>query len=417
MLSPSVPSSNVPSPFAPSQSDIDSASYPQTTMRVKKRNGGSEPVNVNKIVRAVNRCCAGLPDVDALRVAMKTISGLYDGASTRELDQLSIQTAAGLIVEEPQYAKLAARLLSGYIEKEVRGQEIHAFSQAVSQAHELGLVNERLVAFTSKNARKLNDSIAPERDREFEYFGLRTLYDRYLLKHPKTRLVIETPQQFFMRIACALSENVNDALELYRLFSSLEYLPSSPTLFNSGMKHEQLSSCFLLDSPDDHLEKIYKSYTDIALLVQVLRRHWARISPRALARVADREHERQVQRHRAVAEDARCLRVGGEPRRQAQGRLRGLPRDVARGHRVVPRATRQHGRRSQPHAQPEPGQLGQRSVHATRRSRRETSACSTRRPCRTCPICTARSSIVLTKKPSVKGSRPRPSRPATCTRA
>ena len=167
MLSPSIASPNVPSPFVPSQSDIDSASYPQTAMRVKKRNGGSEPVNVNKIVRAVNRCCAGLPDVDALRVAMKTISGLYDGASTRELDQLSIQTAAGLIVEEPQYAKLAARLLSGYIEKEVRGQEIHAFSQAVSQAHELGLVNERLLAFTSKNARKLNDSIAPERDREF----------------------------------------------------------------------------------------------------------------------------------------------------------------------------------------------------------------------------------------------------------
>ena len=107
MLSPTLSSSNVPSPFAASPSDIDSASYPQTTMRVKKRNGGSEPVNVNKIVRAVNRCCAGLPDVDALRVAMKTISGLYDGASTRELDQLSIQTAAGLIVEEPQYAKLA----------------------------------------------------------------------------------------------------------------------------------------------------------------------------------------------------------------------------------------------------------------------------------------------------------------------
>ena len=110
MLSPTVSSSHLPSPFAATPSDIDSASYPQTTMRVKKRNGGSEPVNVNKIVRAVNRCCAGLADVDALRVATKTISGLYDGASTRELDQLSIQTAAGLIVEEPQYAKLAARL-------------------------------------------------------------------------------------------------------------------------------------------------------------------------------------------------------------------------------------------------------------------------------------------------------------------
>src|ERR1700743_3384725 len=174
MLSPSISPANGTLPFASTPSDIDSTSYPQTTMRVKKRNGGSEPVNVNKIVRAVNRCCAGLPDVDARRVAMKTISGLYDGASTRELDQLSIQTAAGLIVEEPQYAKLAARLLSGYIEKEVRGQEIHAFSQAVSQARELGLVNQRLYDFTLKNARKLNDSIAPARDSEVAYFGLRT---------------------------------------------------------------------------------------------------------------------------------------------------------------------------------------------------------------------------------------------------
>src|SRR5258707_25135 len=93
--------------------------YPQTTMRVKKRNGSSEPVDVNKIVRAVNRCCLGLGDVDAMRVATKTISGLYDSATTRELDQLSIQTAAGLIVDEPEYAKLAARLLATYIDKEV----------------------------------------------------------------------------------------------------------------------------------------------------------------------------------------------------------------------------------------------------------------------------------------------------------
>jgi ribonucleoside-diphosphate reductase alpha chain len=267
MLSSSIVPAHGVSPFAPPQAELDAAaSYPQSTMRVRKRDGGSEPVNVNKIVRAVNRCCAGLPHVDALRVATKTISGLYDGASTRELDQLSIQTAAALIIEEPQYAKLSARLLAGYIEKEVRGQEIHAFSQSITQAHTLGLVNDRLLDFVGKNARKLNDSVVNERDREFEYFGLRTLYDRYLLKHPTTRLVIETPQQFFLRVASALSENVTDALELYRLFSTLEYLPSSPTLFNSGMRHEQLSSCFLLDSPGDHLEKIYKSYTDIALL-------------------------------------------------------------------------------------------------------------------------------------------------------
>jgi ribonucleoside-diphosphate reductase alpha chain len=238
----------------------------QTTMRVRKRNGSSEPVDVNKIVRAVSRSCAGLGDVDALRVAQKTISGLYDGATTRELDQLSIQTAAALIVEEPQYAKLAARLLATYIDKEVRNQEIHAFSQSVLAAERSGLANERLARFVAANARKLNDAIVAERDREFEYFGLRTLYDRYLLRHPKSRLVLETPQQFFLRVACALSESVAEALELYRLFSTLEYLPSSPTLFNAGTRHEQLSSCFLLDSPEDHLAGIYQRYTDAALL-------------------------------------------------------------------------------------------------------------------------------------------------------
>ncbi|HVZ36295.1 MAG TPA: ribonucleoside-diphosphate reductase subunit alpha, partial [Polyangiaceae bacterium] len=242
------------------------SSYPQTSMRVRKRNGSAEPVDVNKIVRAVNRCCAGLPDVDALRVATKTISGLYDGATTRELDQLSIQTAALLIAEEPQYSKLAARLLSTYIDKEVRNQEVHAFSQSVTALHGVGLINDRLLEFVTKNARKLNDACLPERDREFEYFGLRTLYDRYLLKHPSRRLVLETPQQFFLRIACALSRGVTEALELYQLFSRLEYLPSSPTLFNAGTRHEQLSSCFLLDSPDDHLADIYKRYTDVALL-------------------------------------------------------------------------------------------------------------------------------------------------------
>jgi ribonucleoside-diphosphate reductase alpha chain len=237
-----------------------------TTMRVTKRNGNTEPVDVTKIVRAVGRSCTGLGEVDALRVATKTISGLYDGATTKELDQLSIQTASGLIAEEPQYSKLAARLLSTFVDKEVRGQGIHAFSQSIAKGHELGLINARVSEFVSQNARKLNDAIDASKNDEFEYFGLRTLYDRYLLRHPQKRLVCETPQYFFLRIACALSESVTQALELYRLFSALEYLPSSPTLFNSGTRHEQLSSCFLLDSPEDHLEEIYQRYTDVALL-------------------------------------------------------------------------------------------------------------------------------------------------------
>jgi ribonucleoside-diphosphate reductase alpha chain len=244
----------------------DSGIAPATAMRVKKRNGDAEPVDVNKIVKAVSRSATGLGRVDAMRVALKTIGGLFDGATTQALDQLSIQTAASLIAEEPEYSRLAARLLATYIDKEVTHQDVHSFSQSIALGHRLGLVNERVLDFVTRSQRKLNDAVENQKTDRFEYFGLRTVYDRYLLRNPKTRQVIETPQHFFLRVACALSETVLEALQLYRLFSSLEYIPSSPTLFNSGTRHEQLSSCFLLDSPGDHLEDIYKKYTDVALL-------------------------------------------------------------------------------------------------------------------------------------------------------
>lgn len=238
----------------------------QTTMRVTKRSGASEPVDINKIVKAISRCTYNLPNVDVLRIATKTISGLYDGATTKELDKLSIQTAASLIFEEPEYSRLGARLLNQYVEKEVRNQEIHSFSQSIAFGVKEGLIAPRVINFVSENSRKLNDAIDQTRNDLFEFFGLRTLYDRYLLKDPVTRDVIETPQFFWMRVACGLSETPGEAIELYRLFSSLEYVPSTPTLFNSGTKHEQLSSCFLLDSPQDSLESIYKKYSDVAML-------------------------------------------------------------------------------------------------------------------------------------------------------
>ena len=235
-------------------------------MRVAKRSGASEPVDLNKIVRAVTRSCDGLRDVDPMRVAVKTITGLYDGASTRELDELSIRTAAALIAEEPEYSQLAARLLASYIDKEVQSLGVYSFSQSIRLGFDAGLINERVLAFVETHARKLNDAIDASLNARFEYFGLRTLYDRYLLKHPHKRQVIETPQHFWMRIACALTQTTTDAIELYRLFATLDYVPSSPTLFNAGTRHEQLSSCFLLDSPADSLEAIYEKYKDIAQL-------------------------------------------------------------------------------------------------------------------------------------------------------
>jgi ribonucleoside-diphosphate reductase alpha chain len=235
-------------------------------MRVKKRDGRLEPVDVAKIVRAVERCCDGLTQVDSMRIATRTISGLYDGATTAELDRLSIQTASSLIAEEPQYSRLAARLLCTYIDKEVQNQDIHSFSQSVRAAHKNGLVSDELNAFVQAHSRKLNAAVLPERNDLFEYLGVRTVYDRYLLVDSHSRLRLETPQYFFLRVACGLSEDAPEAIEFYKLISSLEYLPSSPTLFNSGSPRQQLSSCYLLDSPQDDLVAIYDKYADVAKL-------------------------------------------------------------------------------------------------------------------------------------------------------
>jgi ribonucleoside-diphosphate reductase alpha chain len=238
----------------------------RTSMQVRKRNGDTEAVDVNKIVRAVERCSDDLDDVDPLRVATKTISGLYDGATTAELDRLSIQTAAEMIGEEPQYSRLAARLLAGYIDKEVRGQGIASFSQSIALGHAEGVIGDETAAFVKDNARKLDFAIEESADRRFEYFGLRTVYDRYLLRHPTGRLVLETPQYFLLRVACGLSRTPVEAIGFYRLMSSLAYLPSSPTLFNSGTRHTQMSSCYLVDSPRDELDSIYDRYLQVARL-------------------------------------------------------------------------------------------------------------------------------------------------------
>jgi ribonucleoside-diphosphate reductase alpha chain len=237
-----------------------------TSMRVKKRSGALEPVDVNKIVNAVARATEGLLGVDPMVVSTRTIAALADGATTRELDELSIRTAAGLIVEEPNYSKLAARLLSTYIDKEVRNQNAPWFSESVALGHKVGLIGDEVLEFVTTHAPELNAAINSQRDKHFEFFGLRTVYDRYLLRHPETRDVIETPQYFFLRVACGLSTNPEEAIRFYDLMSSLAYLPSSPTLFNSGTVHPQMSSCYLLDSPEDSLEGIYKRYTDIARL-------------------------------------------------------------------------------------------------------------------------------------------------------
>lgn len=235
-------------------------------MQVRKRNGSLEPVNIEKIIHSVNKVTGDLDGVDHYKIATRTVGGLYDGVSTRELDELSIQTAVGFISEDPIYSKVAARLLDNFIDKEIAGQEIHSFSQSIQVGFDNGLIGDDTYAFVMENKRKLNAAIRPTNTYLFDYYGLKVVYDRYLLKHPTLRSVVETPQYFLLRVACGLSNNAKEAIEFYNLISSLEYMSSTPTLFNSGTRHPQMSSCYLLDSPMDDLFDIEKRRADIAKL-------------------------------------------------------------------------------------------------------------------------------------------------------
>jgi len=180
--------------------------------------------------------------------------------------RLAIDEAAARVITDPENSRIAAAMLAELIADEAAEHGVRAFSESVAATHEAGLVADGLARFVSAHAAVLDALVDPEADARFEYFGLRTVYDRYLLRHPRTRKVLERPQHFFLRVACGLAETVEEAAELYALMATLSYLPSSPTLFNSGSRRPQLSSCFLLDSPRDELESIYERYGQVARL-------------------------------------------------------------------------------------------------------------------------------------------------------
>ncbi len=233
-------------------------------MHVIKRDGTREEVKIEKILHAVNRACRGIADVEGLEIAKRTIAGLHEGSTTEELDNLSIATAVMLMVDEPNYSKVAARMLSENIRKEV-GRD-SAFRDYIKKAGELGVVAESLVSLAQTDIQTIEFAIRHERDDLFEYFGLKTVVDRYLLRHPQTRKLIERPQWMFMRVALGLSRNIAEAIEFYDNISQFLYMPATPTLFNSGTRHPQMSSCYLLTVSEDSLEGIYKSITDSAQL-------------------------------------------------------------------------------------------------------------------------------------------------------
>ncbi|TMU92481.1 ribonucleoside-diphosphate reductase subunit alpha [Streptomyces sp. DASNCL29] len=227
------------------------------------------------LLRTLTGLTADLPATDPGKVAAAALRGRHPGSDEAELRGLATEAAAGLIAEEPEYSRLAARLLALTITEEAAGQGAVSFSTSVRVGHREGLLADSTAEFAAAHAERLDAlverALADGADNRFGYFGLRTLYSRYLLRHPITRQVIETPQHFLLRVACGLAEDLSeraldDVAELYRLTSTLSYLPSSPTLFNSGTRHPQMSSCYLLDSPLDELDSIYDRYHQVARL-------------------------------------------------------------------------------------------------------------------------------------------------------
>lgn len=234
--------------------------------RVRGADGLLRPLDREALTGLIADDTADIPDVDAALLNDRIFNGLYDGIDHRELEKLLVQVPAALIVEDEGYSIVAARALHRLILGEVGLQGIVSFTSSARATHAVGIVSDAVLALVEAHGAELDAAIDQSRSGLFRYFGLKTVYDRYLLRHPTTRKVMETPQHFFMRVAAGLANTPEEAIEFYRLISSLEYLPSSPTLFNSGTCHSQMSSCYLLDSPEDELEGIYKRYTDIARL-------------------------------------------------------------------------------------------------------------------------------------------------------
>ncbi|MEU0276605.1 ribonucleoside-diphosphate reductase subunit alpha [Streptomyces sp. NPDC006307] len=223
------------------------------------------------LLRTLTDLTADLPDTDPGRVAAAALRGRHAGSDEAELRELATEAAAGLIAEDPAYSRLAARLLTIGIAAEAASQGVTSFSGSVAVGHREGLIADRTAAFVRVHRERLDGLVDPAADDRFGYFGLRTLYSRYLLRHPITRKVIETPQHFMLRVACGLAEDdsvraLDEVAALYGLMSRLDYLPSSPTLFNSGTRHPQMSSCYLLDSPLDELDSLYDRYHQVARL-------------------------------------------------------------------------------------------------------------------------------------------------------
>ena len=252
-------------------------------------NGVRVPLDEAALRSLITSACARLgTEVQPDAIISETLRNLYDGVPLAEVHKAAILAARTKIELDPDYTYVTARLLLQTMAREVLGEEVTRerlaaryadyFPQFIKQGVEAELLDEKLLQFDLK---QLGAALKPERDDQFDYLGLQTLYDRYFLHVKKRR--IELPQAFFMRVAMGLALNEIErearAIEFYEVLSSFDFMSSTPTLFNSGTRRSQLSSCYLTTVPDD-LDGIYEAIKENALLSKFaggLGNDWTRV--------------------------------------------------------------------------------------------------------------------------------------------
>ena len=259
---------------ASSQTNIDAPK-----ISVTKKDGSQVPLDIERLASVVNHACEGLEDVSADAILEESIKNLYDGVSISDMKSALVMSARTKVEQEPNYSYVTARILLDELRSEalsflgIAEESSHpemqdyypkAFLAYIEKGIELEMIDPVLKDFDLK---KLGDAIDHDRDYQFTYLGLQTLYDRYFIHYQDTRY--ELPQIFFMRVAMGLAveedQKEERAIEFYRLLSSFDYMSSTPTLFNSGTLRPQLSSCYLTTIPDD-LDGIFGAMKDNALL-------------------------------------------------------------------------------------------------------------------------------------------------------
>ncbi|MFB0907109.1 MAG: ribonucleotide reductase N-terminal alpha domain-containing protein, partial [Spirosomataceae bacterium] len=243
-------------------------------MYVAKRDGRRESVKFDKVTARIERLCYGLDPVfiQPVEVAMKVVSGIYDGVKTAELDNLAAETAASMTTKHPDYATLAARIAISNLHKNT----LKSFSGTMKMLYKYvdpktgqnaSLIGESTWQVIKKNAALLDSTIIYDRDYGYDYFGYKTLEKSYLLKLDGR--IVERPQHMLMRVAVGIhGEEIEKVIETYDLLSEKWFTHATPTLFNAGTPKPQLSSCFLLTAKEDSIEGIYDTLKQCAQISQ-----------------------------------------------------------------------------------------------------------------------------------------------------